>query len=84
VSDVADLLQPVDQSAILTNPVHLRRPIGQYDGIGQSSACLTNLTISKLRFRQLDLVLIHLVVWASIQLIQLTAAIGVTVAIATS
>jgi hypothetical protein len=45
---------------------------------------LTNLTISKLWFRQLDLVLIHLVVWASIQLIRLTVAIGVTVAIAAS
>jgi len=59
-----DLLQPVDQSAILTNPVHLRHSIGQYGGIGQSGACLTNFTISKLWFRQLDLVLIHLVVWA--------------------
>jgi hypothetical protein len=58
------LLQPVDQSAILTNPVHLRHSIGQYGGIGQSGACLTNFTISKLWFRQLDLVLIHLVVWA--------------------
>ena len=77
-----DLLQPVDQSAILTNPVHLRHPIGQYGGIGQSGACLTNLTISKLWFRQLDLVMIHLVVWASVQLIRLTVAIRVTVAIA--
>jgi hypothetical protein len=64
--------------------MHLHRPIGQYGGIGQSGACLTNLTISKLWFRQLDLVLIHLVVWASIQLIRLTVAIGVTVAIAAS
>jgi len=77
-------LQPVDQSAILTNPVHLRHPIGQYGGIGQSGACLTNLTISKLWFRQLDLVLIHPLVWASIRLIRLTVAIRVTVTIAAS
>jgi hypothetical protein len=73
-------LQPVDQSAILTNPVHLRRPIGQYGRIGQSGACLTNLTISKLWFHQLDLVLIHLVVRASIQLIRLTVAIAASIA----
>jgi hypothetical protein len=52
------MLQPVDQSAILTNPVHLRRPIGQYGGIGQSGACLTNLTISMATVAQLDLVMI--------------------------
>jgi hypothetical protein len=56
-----DLLQLVDQSAILTNPVHLRRPIGQYDGIGQSCACLTNFTISTATVAQLDLVMISMV-----------------------
>jgi hypothetical protein len=45
---------------------------------------LTNLTISKLWFRQLDLVLIHPLVWASIRLIRLTVAIRVTVTIAAS
>jgi hypothetical protein len=59
--------------------MHLHRPIGQYGGIGQSGACLTNLTISKLWFRQLDLVMIHLVVWASVQLIRVTVAIAASI-----
>ena len=56
-----ELLQPVDQSAILTNPVHLRHPIGQYGGIDQSGACLTNFTISTATVAQLDLVMISIV-----------------------
>jgi hypothetical protein len=48
--------------------------------IGQTRPQLTNLTIFKLWFGQLDLVIILLVFQASIQLIRLAVAIRVAVA----